>query len=59
MHAVRRSLDKKRQRRGDVGGLEDNGMQLDAVAHRNHDLRALVVVEEVADGIASTPVDGV
>src|ERR1035438_918537 len=33
-------------------------MELDAIAHGNHDVRALVVVEEVMDGRASALVDG-
>ena len=45
--------------RGDVGGLENHGVELDAVAHGNHDLGALVVVEEVMDRRAGAAVNGV
>jgi hypothetical protein len=56
--AVGSALDEQRQRRGDVGGFENHGVELDAVAHGNHDLGALVVVKLMMDGRASAAVDG-
>ena len=58
VHTVGRALDEERQRCGDVGRLEDDGVQFDTVAHGNHDFRALVVVEDVMDGIAGAAVCG-
>ena len=51
-HAVGSALDEEGKRRGDVGGLEDDGVEFDSVAHGDHGFSALVVVEEVMDGIA-------
>ena len=53
VRAIGCALDKKWKGLGDVGGLEDDGVEFDAIAHGDHDFRALVVVEEVMDGIAS------
>ena len=44
---------------GDVGRLEDDGVQLDAVAHGDHDFGALVVVEDVMDGLSRAAIDNV
>ncbi len=40
VHAVGGALDEEWERGGDVGGLEDDGVELDAIAHGNHDLSA-------------------
>ena len=58
VHAIGGALHEEGQRGGDVGGLEDHGVQLDAVAHGDHDFGALVVVEDVMDGFAGAAVDG-
>ena len=56
-HPVGCALDKERERRGDVGRLENDGMQLDAVAHGDHDFGALVIVKDVVNGIAGALVN--
>jgi hypothetical protein len=40
------ALDEEWERGGDVGGLENDDVELDAVAHGDHGFGALVVVEE-------------
>src|SRR5207237_244594 len=58
VHTVRRALDEKRQRLSDVGRLENHRVQLDAVAHGDHDFGALVVVEHMMDGLTGATVHG-
>ena len=58
VHAIGRALHQDRQRRGDVCGLENHRVELDPVAHGNHDLGAHVVVEDVMDGRAGAAEEG-
>ena len=59
VHTVRRALDEEWERGGDVCGFENHGVELDAVAHGNHNLGALVVVKLMLDGRAGAEVVGV
>ena len=59
VNAVRGALDQERNRGRDVRGPEDNRVELDAVAHGDHDLSAHVSVEEIMAGqLASAGVNG-
>ena len=59
VHAVRGSLNQEGKRRGHVGRLQNYRMQRHTVAHRDHDLRALVVVKQVMDRRAGASINGV